>query len=331
MERSAIERHSTSLNTWFEVCTTALPLAAVLISRSARCRLRRNDDRLERLRVTAQRDEQRHAVARRQRHVIGGRRFGQLGRLGVEADPGRAHDAVEPGIAQQHFVGAHHLAPRRAAPRAAHAAHLEDIGKIAVEGERQHEIDGARPVVAQRQALERGVAPEEHGAVDMQRVLLQHEALVEIDVRIGEVDVQDRVVVAQVRAEQQQLHAVDQDLEPRHEPRVVAEQPVAAAGRGADVAMRVDQQEGVVVLERSPGPGRRPGRGYVERRLGNRFDLRRACAGDRRAVTRHAFSSRYRRCGPMEAVRHAALRGDSNDSCAMHDRPSRSPWPSGRR
>src|SRR5205823_6837383 len=108
------------------------------------------------------------------------------------------------------------------------------IGKIAVEKYAQAQIDCVIAVIADRNPLIGGVAPEKNRAHDMHRVLGEDQALVEIDVRIGQIDRELRVVVTHIRAEQQGLHAVEQKLEMGEKARVAVKEPVRAAGRGAD-------------------------------------------------------------------------------------------------
>jgi hypothetical protein len=72
-------------------------------------------------------------------------------------------------------------------------------------------IDSA--VVVQRQPLMERIAPGEDRPRDVQKVLLQHDAAVDEEVRIGEVDREQRVVVAQVRTQQQGRQAVHQQFE----------------------------------------------------------------------------------------------------------------------
>ena len=115
------------------------------------------------------------------------------------------------------------LAPRAAA-LAPQAAHLEDVGEIVVEAAiGEAKIDRLIAVVAHREALVGGGAPDKDRAHDVDGVLLQHDAIVDVNVRIGLVDRQQSIVVAQVRAQQQELRAVEQNLQAREKPRVGVE------------------------------------------------------------------------------------------------------------
>ena len=81
---------------------------------------------------------------------------------------------------------------------AARAAHLEKIGKVVGEQNRHLHVDRAIAVVAQAEPLINRVAPQKDRAQNMQRVLLQDNALIGEDVRVGEIDDEGGVVVAQV-------------------------------------------------------------------------------------------------------------------------------------
>ncbi len=173
-----------------------------------------------------------------------------------------------------------HLGPGAATPRPAHAAHLEDVGEVAGEGEREREGDALRPVVGDGDALVQRALVQVDGARDMHRVLGKHDVLVGVDVGVGEVDLQVEVVVPDGGAEQQRLGAVDQELEVGEVARVAVEQPVRPAGGGADVAVAVEHREGIVVLQRAPRARRRSGGGdrelsIVARRLRRRCQHRR--------------------------------------------------------
>ena len=180
---------------------------------------------------------------------------------------GNADLAVEPAIFEHDIGGAEQPAGADSPARTALAAHLEQIGKIIVEQQRQIETRRQVAVILQADALIGGAAPQEDRAYDVQHVLLQHEPAVAIDVGIGEVDGQRRIVVAQIGAEQQRLHLVEHHFEPGEIARIGIEQAVGPAGGGADIAVAVEHDEGVVVLERAPRPRRRARHRDVERRF----------------------------------------------------------------
>ena len=165
------------------------------------------------------------------------------------------------------------------------SAHLEQVGEIAVEEDAQAQVDRTIAVVADRKPLIGSMAPEKNRAHDVNGVLRQDKALVEINIRIGQIDSELGVVVAYVRAEQQGLHAVEKKLEVGEISRVAMKQPVGPAGRGAVVAVAVDDDETIAVFEGAPRPCGRAGRWNVESRLGNNVQRQ---FRERDALDRHA-------------------------------------------
>ena len=83
-----------------------------------------------------------------------------------------------------------------------------------------------------------------------------------------------------VRAQEQRLHSVDQQFQPRQIARVVVEQPVRTAGRRAHVAMAVEHGERVGVFQRAARAADGPMDGNVERRFRNRVGVASANVGD---------------------------------------------------
>ena len=102
----------------------------------------------------------------------------------------------------------------------------------------------------------------------MHGILWQHNLLINEDVRVGQVDDECRIVIAQVRAKQQRRTVIDQQLQAREESCVTEKQPVGTSRRGAEIAVAVEHREGIVVLEHTPQPRRRLRRGNIERLLG---------------------------------------------------------------
>ena len=197
-----------------------------------------------------------------------GRRIGRKPcRPRIEMQRGGARPAVEPAIFQRHVGRAEQLAGAHAPARPALAAHLEQIGEIIVEQQRQIETRRPVAVVLQADPLVGRAAPQEDRAHDVQHVLLQHHPAIAVDVGIGEVDGQRRIVVAQIGAEQQRLDVVEHHFEPGEIARIGIEQAVGTAGGSADIAMAVEHDEGVVMLERAARPRRRPRHRNIERRF----------------------------------------------------------------
>ena len=196
---------------------------------------------------------------------------GQPRRPRLEMQGGNADLAVEPAIFQHDVGGAEQPAGANSPARPAFAAHLEQIGEIIVEQQCQVEARRQVAVILQGDALVGRTAPQENRAHDVQRVLLQHQPAVAVHVGIGEVDGQRRIVVAQIGAEQQRLDFVEHHLQPGQIARIGVEQAIGPAGRGADIAMAVQHDKGIVVLERAALPRRRARHRNVERRFRDVF------------------------------------------------------------
>ena len=201
-----------------------------------------------------------------------GRRVGgEPGRPRLEMQGGNADLTVEPAIFQHDIGGAEQPAGAYSPARPALAAHLEQIGEIIVEQQRQVEARLPVAVILQSDALIGRAAPQENRAHDVQRILLQRQPAVAVHVGIGEVDGQRRIVVAQIGAEQQRLDFVEHHLQPGEIARIGIEQAVGPAGRGADIAVAVQHDKGVVVLERAALPRRRARHRNVERQFRDVF------------------------------------------------------------
>ena len=151
-----------------------------------------------------------------------------------------------------------------AAPRALGPPDLEYVGEIIVESDRQQEPDPIGAEISHGKAVKQRGAPNEHRPRHMQQVFLQDDALVVVDVGIGEIDAEDAVVVGEVRPQEEGLKSVDQQLEMREVAGVAIEQAVRPARRSTDVAVAVEHQEAVVSLHGAPQPRRGLGRRNIE-------------------------------------------------------------------
>ena len=133
------------------------------------------------------------------------------------------------------------------------AAHLEQIGEIAVE--MQDDLQRERPVavITHGEALIGAAVPEEHRARDMHDVLLQYDlrAGAIVVVGIGEIDGEQRVVVARVRAEQQRLRPIQAQFEMGEKARIGVIEPIRSTRGRADIAEIVGDDECITVLERA--------------------------------------------------------------------------------
>ena len=126
------------------------------------------------------------------------------------------------------------------------------------------DLQRERPVamIAHGEALIGAAVPEEHRARDMHDVLLQHDlrAGAIVVVGIGEIDCEQRVVVARVRAEQQRLRPIQAQFEMGEKARIGVIEPVRSTRRRADIAEVVGDDECVTVLERPARTRSRSGR-----------------------------------------------------------------------
>ena len=93
---------------------------------------------------------------------------------------------------------ASHLRRHNPAALAVQSPHLEQVGEVAGEGEREPDVERFLAVVLHAQALIDGAAPKKKRAHDVQDVLWQHERVIEIDVGVGQVDGENGVVVADI-------------------------------------------------------------------------------------------------------------------------------------
>ena len=222
--------------------------------------------------VAGYRDEQRGDRLRRKFEMPGGGIHRQPRRPRIEMHRRIARLAIEPVIVERDIGRAQQLARTDAAARTLFAAHLEQIGKVVVEQQRQGEARGVLAVVLHADALIGRAAPQKDRAHDVQHVLLQHDPAIAVHIGVGEIDGQRRIVVAQIGAEQQRLHVVQHQFEPGEIAGVGVEQPIGPAGGCADIAMAVEHDERVVMLERTARPRGRPRHRNIERRFRDRLD-----------------------------------------------------------
>src|SRR5262245_50677177 len=102
------------------------------------------------------------------------------------------------------------------------------------------------------------LARNEKRSGDVQQILLQYDDVAVAEVRIGQVDLENTIVVRQRRSEQKRRNAIDQKLEPGKVTRIVVKQTVGASGRYTHVAMTIEHEESVILLHRvSPARRRR--------------------------------------------------------------------------
>jgi hypothetical protein len=103
-----------------------------------------------------------------------------------------------------------HSGTQRAAPRSLRAPDFEYVGEIIVEGDRKEEPYPFGTEIPHGKAVKQAGAPDEDR---MQKVFLQND--VEIDVGIGEFDIEDDVIVGEVRPQEEGLKCSGRNQWPR--------------------------------------------------------------------------------------------------------------------
>src|SRR5918999_1839372 len=100
-----------------------------------------------------------------------------------------------------------------APPRACRASHLKEIRKVRAKAELDAHAVGLAVEIAQRKALEAGGVPKEAGTPDVDEVVLERESpLCIVEIGIGEVAGEPRVVLADRRTQQQRPRAADREM-----------------------------------------------------------------------------------------------------------------------
>ena len=234
------------------------------------------------------RERDRPALARRELEIEFGAAFSQAGRSGRKAQPRTARPAVERGVVERHFVLRQEPRIDRAAPRAAVAADLEQVGKIGGEVEREAQATLRLGVARHREELVAGGFPEELGARDMERVLGEREVAFGVEeIRIGEIDVEHHVVRLHRRGEHHRPVSLEREAQAREKPRVVMKQPRRAVLDLEDVAELVEHGEAVAVLERAPARRRQRYDAGNQHRARVDFAFHAAATARRRASARY--------------------------------------------
>src|ERR1700743_915828 len=104
-------------------------------------------------------------------------------------------------------------------------------------------------MVLDANALIGRTAPQKYRPHDMEYVLLQDETSVAIDIGVAEIDGQRGIIVPQIGPKQQRLDIGQEKFQPRDIAGISIEQTVRTAGRSADIAVTVEHDERVVMLE----------------------------------------------------------------------------------
>ena len=259
----------------------------------------------------------RDAHAQEQVPLLAGREDDVEARLpGVERVRRRIefHERAEPhrvqaDVAEGDAVGCLDRRRRGAATRARLAAHLEQVDEVRGEVHRQPQTLRPVAVVAHHDALVARALVDELHAMQVDALAPQRRLAGALEVGIGHLRGEDRVVGPGGRTEQQRAQAVDQQRARREDARVAVIQAFGTAGLAAEVAARVEHGEGVAVLQRGrPALLQRRAGGDVvivhdgrRRRVG--IDRGRHVGGPARGRVRRmrprmvtAFAARCKRC-----------------------------------
>lgn len=210
----------------------------------------------------------------------------EVSRRRIEGQGGEPPVSVETRITEHHPVRSELRRVLLAAAGAPRTAHLEQIGEIGFEGDLERDMPTAFVVVPHDEALEAGRLPEEARATHMNEVVLELEPTVVIEIGIGEIAGQGRIVVPHRRGQQHRAPSFDRQVEMRQVPGIAVEDALRAAGSRECVAVVVEDGEAVAMLQ-GPRPAflKRGGGGDEELELMGRF------ASHRRGCVRYGFGA----------------------------------------
>src|SRR5215471_15453055 len=116
------------------------------------------------------------------------------------------------------------------------ATHFENVGKIGSKPETHRCRDPARAVMRQGKAFIHPAFPEKSRTLDVDDTLGRHAAAKLWKRTIGNVGVEENIVLADTGAQERRCRTADREREPRQQARVVEEKAVAVAG---DISHRV--------------------------------------------------------------------------------------------
>src|SRR5262249_14580769 len=127
---------------------------------------------------------------------------------------------------------------------------LKNIGEIAVKGKSQPRIHRVQAVVAEAQSFVAGALPQEFGAIYVQQPARKLCIPVR-DVRIGEIDSQQDIVLADRRTEKHWSLILDlqHKFGEKTRPRVI--NPLLAQTHGLDIAVSIENRKGITVFQYS--------------------------------------------------------------------------------
>ena len=167
----------------------------------------------------------------------------------VPTDDGSSFDAIEPHVPQHSAIGGEPVLASIAPPVPARSAHFEHIAKVRVELQRQRHLDRLQRVVRDPHPLDAVAVPQCPGSEDVQRTARDDHAIALHDVRVGQIDSENRVVFADGGAQEQGTAPAEQQLESGQESRSRVIETLLALLERQDVAVQIEHAERVAVLE----------------------------------------------------------------------------------
>jgi hypothetical protein len=246
------------------------PAAPFLELRDARLQRRqvRGDRHARAVGLARDREVQLVLVARLEHGDEPHRTFPALDRRAVERRARAALDPVEPDVGEQHLALAVPRRTQRSPPRPARAAHLEDVGEVRAQFEREHHRNGLLAVVREPKVLVHHRTGQEAGAEEVQRVAGHAAAPFVGEIGRGHVDDEQAVVGADPRVEHQRPASVEPEPEPRQVARAGVVEALLAGAVGPDVAEAVEHAERLFVLQHAVAAARGDGDAPRIERLG---------------------------------------------------------------
>ena len=195
-------------------------------------------------------DEQRASFARGEIEAEDGALGRQMRRRGIESNRRRSAPVVEPGIAQRHMTGADFSRMGLSPSRSLGSTHLEEIGEIGGEGDRQFHPARLVVEIADVQPLEAAGVPEKSRPSEVDQVMFEPGTARRADeIGIGQIASQRSVVVAQGGAEQNRPRAIERNDQQGKMAGVAVIKALSGPPARRGVAVAIEYGEGIAVLQ----------------------------------------------------------------------------------
>ena len=170
---------------------------------------------------------------------------------GIKADIGAPFRPIQASITEGDAALAVDGGGDCAALGPLHSAYFKQVAEVGAEIDAEPAMLGTGAKIVHGDAFMVGTIPEEFGAAHMQGFTRQHDLAILVDVRIGEVHVEDHIVILHCRGQQQRPLPVYQEFQQREMPHVIVENAAGAEAGMRYIAQRVEQAEAVAMLERT--------------------------------------------------------------------------------